>query len=93
MKNKNQLNGKDYWRSLDQLADTPEFKEFLHREFPENASEINSAVSRRKFLTLMGGSIAFAGLAGCRRPVEKIIPKPPILTIAIKSAVKSIYSP
>ena len=25
------LTGKDYWRSLDQLAETPEFKEFLHR--------------------------------------------------------------
>ena len=74
MKDKNKLNGKDYWRSLDQLADTPEFREFLHREFPENASELSSAVSRRKFLTLMGASIAFAGLAGCRRPVEKIIP-------------------
>ncbi|MBN1407124.1 MAG: TAT-variant-translocated molybdopterin oxidoreductase [Calditrichaceae bacterium] len=74
MKDKNKLNGKDYWRSLDQLADTPEFREFLHREFPENASELSSAVSRRKFLTLMGASLAFAGLAGCRRPVEKIIP-------------------
>ena len=74
MKDKNLLSGKDYWRSLDQLADTPEFKDFLHREFPENASELTSAVSRRKFLTLMGASIAFAGLASCRRPVEKIIP-------------------
>jgi len=74
MKRQNQLTGKDYWRSLDQLADTPEFREFLYREFPENASELNSSVSRRKFLALMGASIAFAGLAGCRRPVEKIIP-------------------
>lgn len=68
------LNGKEYWRSLDQLADTPEFKEFLYREFPENASELKSSVSRRKFLTIMGASFALAGLAGCRRPVEKIVP-------------------
>jgi MoCo/4Fe-4S cofactor protein with predicted Tat translocation signal len=74
MKSKKRLNGKKYWRSLDQLADTPEFREFLHREFPENVSELTSTVSRRKFLTLMGASIAFAGLASCRRPVEKIIP-------------------
>ena len=67
-------NGKEYWRSLDQLADTPEFKEFVEREFPENASEMTNAVTRRNFLGLMGASIALAGLAGCRRPVEKIIP-------------------
>ena len=70
----NNLQGKAYWRSLDQLADTPEFQEFLHREFPENASEMTNPVTRRKFLTLMGASIAFAGLAGCRKPVEKIVP-------------------
>ncbi len=74
MKLEQRVQGKEYWRSLDQLADTPEFKEFLHREFPENASEMTNPFTRRKFLTLMGASIAFAGLAGCRRPVEKIIP-------------------
>ncbi len=68
------LTGKDYWRSLDQLADTPEFKEFLHREFPEGASEMRDSVNRRTFLSLMGASIALAGVAGCRKPVEKILP-------------------
>ncbi len=29
-----QIKGKDYWRSLDQLADTPEFNKLLKREFP-----------------------------------------------------------
>ncbi len=76
MKQKNTLsqNGKEYWRSLDQLADTPEFKEFVQREFPEQASEMTNPVTRRTFLSLMGASIAMAGLASCRRPVEKIIP-------------------
>ena len=69
--NKNQ---KEYWRSLDQLADTPDFQGFLQREFPEHASEMTNPVTRRKFLGLMGASIAFAGLASCRRPVEKIVP-------------------
>jgi molybdopterin-containing oxidoreductase family iron-sulfur binding subunit len=71
------LKGREYWKSLDQLADTPEFQEFLHREFPQGASElaeVNDPVSRRGFLSLMGASIALAGLAGCRKPVEKIIP-------------------
>jgi len=68
------ITGKAYWRSLDQLADTPEFREFLHREFPEGASEMRNPITRRNFLTLMGASLAMAGLAGCRKPVEKIIP-------------------
>ncbi len=66
--------GKTYWRSLDQLADTDEFRQFVEREFPDSASELNDPVSRRVFLSLMGASVALAGLAGCRRPVEKIIP-------------------
>lgn len=64
-----------YWRSLDQLADTQEFREFLHREFPPGASELADGMDRRRFLTLMSASMALAGLAaGCRRPVEKILP-------------------
>ncbi|HKJ67663.1 MAG TPA: TAT-variant-translocated molybdopterin oxidoreductase, partial [bacterium] len=66
--------GRTYWRSLNELAQTEEFREFLHREFPEGASELNDSMSRRKFLSLMGASIALAGLANCRKPVEKIIP-------------------
>ncbi len=66
---------KNYWRSLDQLEETPEFKRFLESEFPELADEGgDDKVSRRKFLTLMGASFALAGLASCRRPVEKIVP-------------------
>ncbi|SYZ72594.1 Fe-S-cluster-containing hydrogenase [Candidatus Zixiibacteriota bacterium] len=66
--------GKEYWRSFDQLAETPEFQELLHREFPEHAWELDNGMSRRNFLSLMGASVAMAGLAGCRRPVEKILP-------------------
>jgi len=68
------ITGKDYWRSLEQLADTPEFQEYVQKEFPEGASEMRDLVSRRTFLSLMGASLAFAGLAGCRKPVEKILP-------------------
>jgi len=74
MKELKTLQGKKYWRSLDQLADTPEFRKFLEREFPEGASEIKNPLTRRTFLSLMGASIALAGLSACRRPVEKIIP-------------------
>ncbi len=67
--------GKDYWRSLDHLSQTDEFKEFLHREFPKGTIELaDNAWTRRSFLTTMGASLALAGLTSCRRPVEKIVP-------------------
>ncbi|HEY3761038.1 MAG TPA: TAT-variant-translocated molybdopterin oxidoreductase [Verrucomicrobiae bacterium] len=72
------LQGRRYWRGLDELADTPEFKEWLHREFPKGASELTDDVSRRHFLKIMSASFALAGLgiagAGCRRPVENLVP-------------------
>ncbi len=71
---KKKTDQKKYWRSMDQLADTPEFNALLQREFPEGASELKDPVSRRKFLTIMGASIALAGTTSCRRPVEKIVP-------------------
>src|ERR1039457_606028 len=71
-------NGRRYWRSLDELADTPEFKDWLHREFPANASELEDGQSRRQFVKLMAASFALAGVAvlgsGCRRPEEKLEP-------------------
>jgi MoCo/4Fe-4S cofactor protein with predicted Tat translocation signal len=73
-----QPTGRRYWRSLDELADTPEFKEWLHREFPKGASELTDGATRRHFLKIMSASFAFAGLAlagaGCRRPEEKLEP-------------------
>lgn len=66
--------GKPYWRSLSELENSPEFEEFLHREFPEAASEFPNGVSRRRWLQLMGASFALAGLSGCRYQVEKIAP-------------------
>lgn len=69
--------GKRYWRSLNELADKPEFKEWLHREFPAGAAEMETdGLSRRNFLRLMGASMALAGLgmAGCRRPEAFLVP-------------------
>jgi MoCo/4Fe-4S cofactor protein with predicted Tat translocation signal len=64
-----------YWRSLDELSDTPEFQRWLHAEFPEGVSETASEMHRRDFLRLMGGSIALAGLGACtKQPIEKIVP-------------------
>ncbi len=71
---KNNMNGKKYWRSLDEINQTPEFEQFLKNEFSEGTFDVPNGMSRRKFLSIMGASIALAGLASCRRPVEKIIP-------------------
>ena len=77
--NSTPANGRRYWRSLDELADQPEFKDWLHREFPVGASElVEDGQSRRNFLKIMSASFAFAGIAtlgaGCRRPEEKLEP-------------------
>jgi molybdopterin-containing oxidoreductase family iron-sulfur binding subunit len=67
--------GKKYWRSLDELADTPQFREFVAREFPQQAEGWDDPVERRTFLKLMGASLALAGLSGCVfQPPEKIVP-------------------
>src|SRR5574341_902096 len=63
------------WRSLDELAGTPEFQEYLHREFPSNASEWLDPVGRRGFLKLMSASMALAGVTACTvQPAELIVP-------------------
>jgi molybdopterin-containing oxidoreductase family iron-sulfur binding subunit len=67
--------GREYWRSLDALAETSEFKDYLHREFPQNASEWLDPVGRRNFLKLMGASLALAGVTACtRQPDEELVP-------------------
>ena len=66
--------GKQYWRSLEELAETSEFKEFLAREFPRGAAELRDPMSRRAFLKLMAASLALAGLSACAQPREKIVP-------------------
>ncbi|HEY6232337.1 MAG TPA: TAT-variant-translocated molybdopterin oxidoreductase [Pyrinomonadaceae bacterium] len=67
--------GKKFWRSLEELADAPEFREFVAREYPQHAEEWHDPVERRTFLKLMGASLALAGLSGCVfQPAEKIVP-------------------
>ncbi len=66
--------GKEYWRSMDELEDTPEFRRHLEREFPSAVERITDAVSRRHFIGLMGAAIALSGVVGCRRPLARILP-------------------
>ena len=71
--------GREYWRSLEDLAATPGFTELLEREFPQQAigwsDDENEVDGRRNFLKLMGASLALGGLAACtRQPTEYIMP-------------------
>ncbi|MHC4217495.1 MAG: TAT-variant-translocated molybdopterin oxidoreductase, partial [Planctomycetota bacterium] len=69
--------GGAWWRSLDELADTPQFRELLFREFPAGALDMLDSSERRRFLKIMGASLALAGvgMSGCRRwPREEIAP-------------------
>ncbi|MEW5979147.1 MAG: TAT-variant-translocated molybdopterin oxidoreductase [Acidobacteriota bacterium] len=67
--------GPRFWRSLEEVADTPEFREYLHREFPRGAAEWDETSDRRRFLKLMGASLALAGLTACtKQPRETIVP-------------------
>jgi molybdopterin-containing oxidoreductase family iron-sulfur binding subunit len=69
-----ETSGKTHWRSLGELHGTAAFAGQAEREFPEGASEAPSGFGRRRFISLMGASLALGGLVGCRRPEETIVP-------------------
>src|SRR5437867_683472 len=68
-----------FWRGLEELAETEEYKDFLDHEFAvdathESAHELDG-LSRRNLLKLMSASAALAGLTACTKlPTEKIVP-------------------
>ena len=67
--------GRQYWQSLEELADSPSFAALVQREFPAQASEWLDPKGRRGFLKLMGASIALAGATACtRQPDELLVP-------------------
>jgi len=67
--------GPQYWRCLEELAQTDAFVEMLHREFPRQASIWPESASRRDFLKLMSASMALAGLSACvKQPLAPIVP-------------------
>jgi MoCo/4Fe-4S cofactor protein with predicted Tat translocation signal len=73
------------WRSLEELARTPEFQDSLAHEFPWRTSEEEEeGINRRDFWKVMSAGLALAGLAGCtKQPPEKIVPyvtQPPEIT-------------
>jgi molybdopterin-containing oxidoreductase family iron-sulfur binding subunit len=65
--------GPKYWRSLNEFAQTPQFREWISKEFP-GGTEMLDGQSRRNVLKVMAASFGLAGLAACRRPVDHILP-------------------
>ncbi len=65
-----------FWRSSGQLENTKEYRKFLYKEFQEGASVLESPMSRRTFIKLMGASAALAGVSGCtiRKQEQRILP-------------------
>ena len=66
--------GPDYWRGLEELADTEEFRSYVKQEFPQYPENWDLSATRRDFLKLMGAALAMTGLSACSSPVEKILP-------------------
>jgi molybdopterin-containing oxidoreductase family iron-sulfur binding subunit len=64
-----------YWKSLAELEQSPEFLELAAREFaaPLDQEPPNSP-GRRRFMQVMGASMALAGLDACRWREDKILP-------------------
>ncbi|MFZ0738217.1 MAG: TAT-variant-translocated molybdopterin oxidoreductase [Candidatus Acidiferrales bacterium] len=77
-----QAGGRYFWKSLEELAGTPEAEAFEHHEFPYDPEKDarKEGIGRRDILKLMAASAALSGLSACTKlPVEKIVPyvRPP----------------
>ncbi|MBZ5516491.1 MAG: TAT-variant-translocated molybdopterin oxidoreductase, partial [Acidobacteriia bacterium] len=67
--------GRRFWRSLEELAETPEYQAYLDHEFPHDPAQEPGGMTRRNALKLMAASAALAGLTACTKlPPEKIVP-------------------
>ena len=64
-----------YWRSLEELSNTPAFRAFVADEFPHREADLRAPSTRRDTLRFLAGALMAAGLGSCsRQPQERIIP-------------------
>ncbi len=68
------VDARQHWRSLEDMAGSPEYQAFVKDEFPTLAEELTSPATRRSFLKMMGVFASLAGLTSCRWPKETILP-------------------
>src|SRR4051812_24625838 len=71
----NGVQGPQLWRTLEEWSQTEGFRALLQRKLPSAAALLDEGIDRRRFLSLLGASLALAGLAGCAQaPAERIHP-------------------
>ena len=59
-----------YWKSLKDISTDNDYERYLK----QSEHNVDNGISRRNFLSLIAASVALAGLEGCKKPVQKIIP-------------------
>jgi len=59
-----------YWKSLKDISTSDDYDRYLK----QSEHHEDNGLSRRNFLSLVAASVALAGLEGCKKPVQKIIP-------------------
>ena len=59
-----------YWKSLKDISSDQDYERYLK----QSEHNVDNSISRRNFLSLIAASVALAGLEGCKKPVQKIIP-------------------
>lgn len=98
------MSNKKYWRSLEDLNDSPELIKKAQNEFAEpipmdeflskDGLSTNST-PRRDFLKFLGFSVTAATLAACETPVRKVVPyviKPEEITVGVSNWYASTFS-
>ncbi len=67
--------GAQFWQSLEELAGTERFQDFVRREYPDQLERMIDPPERRTVLKLMGASLGLMGLSACtKQPEERIVP-------------------
>lgn len=60
--------------TLKKVDQSREIREAIDRDFGSAIEDLNDGVSRRRWLQLMGASLALGGMSGCRYEQEQIAP-------------------
>ncbi len=95
---------KKYWKGIDELENSPEFRKSVANEFPAeqkmdeflgNDALADTSTNRRDFLKFLGFGVTAATIAACETPVIKTIPylnKPEELTPGIANWYASTFA-
>lgn len=97
------MSTKKYWKSLEDLNDSPELIKKSTNEFAEpipmedflsGSSVSENSTPRRDFLKFLGFSVTAAALAACETPVRKVVPyviKPEEITVGLSNWYASSF--